>query len=113
MRTGISSCLRIRIQTPNTVSRSTEEPIATPTSSHTEYTQVWYESVLRNSVVNKSVLHVDAPGRHTLRIRTGDPGMVIQKIVIDFGGMKRSYLGPPSTQVATADSRYKNQIKTN
>lgn len=87
--------------------------IATPTSSHTEYTQVWYESVLRNSVVNKSVLHVDAPGRHTLRIRTGDPGMVIQKIVIDFGGMKRSYLGPPSTQVATADSRYKNQIKTN
>ena len=27
--------------------------IATPTSSHTEYTQVWYESVLRNSVVNK------------------------------------------------------------
>lgn len=73
--------------------------IATPTSSHVEYMQQWYESVLRNSVVNKSVLHVATPGRHTLRIRTGDPGMVIQKIVLDFGGMKRSYLGPPSTRV--------------
>ena len=87
--------------------------IATPTSSHTEYTQAWYESVLRNSVVNKSTLHVDAPGRHTLRIRTGDPGMVIQKIVLDFGGMKHTYLGPPSTQVATVDSHPINQIKTN
>lgn len=42
---------------------------------------------------------IDVSGRHTLRIRTGDPGMVIQKIVLDFGGMKRSYLGPPSTRV--------------
>lgn len=73
--------------------------ISTPSSSHEEYSQVWYESVLRNSVVNKSVMHIDAPGLHTLRIRTGDPGMVVQKIVIDFGGMKRSYLGPPSTAV--------------
>lgn len=78
--------------------------IVTPTSSHAEYSQQWYESVLRNSVVNKSTMHIHAPGRHTLRIRTGDPGMVIQKIVIDFGGMRRSYLGPPPTHVAAADS---------
>lgn len=74
--------------------------IATPSSSHEEYSQLWYESVLRNSVVNRSTLYVDKPGRHTLRIRTGDPGMVIQKIVIDFGGLRRSYLGPASTRVA-------------
>ena len=61
--------------------------LATPSSSHVEYSQVWFESVLRNCAVNKSTLHIDKPGRHTLRIRVGDPGM------------KRSYLGPQSTLI--------------
>jgi hypothetical protein len=26
-----------------------------------------------------------------------DPGVVLDKIVLDFGGMKPSYLGPPET----------------
>ena len=73
--------------------------LATPSSSHVEYAQVWFESVLRNCAVNKSTLHIDKPGRHTLRIRVGDPGIVLQKIVLDFGGMKRSYLGPQSTLI--------------
>ena len=73
--------------------------LATPCSSHVEYSQVWFESVLRNCAVNKSTLHIDKPGRHTLRIRVGDPGIVLQKIVLDFGGMKRSYLGPQSTLI--------------
>ena len=73
--------------------------LATPSSSHVEYSQVWFESVLRNCAVNKSTLHIDKPGRHTLRIRVGDPGIVLQKIVLDSGGMKRSYLGPQSTLI--------------
>ena len=73
--------------------------LATPSSSHVEYSQVWFESVLSNCAVNKSTLHIDKPGRHTLRIRVGDPGIVLQKIVLDFGGMKRSYLGPQSTLI--------------
>lgn len=73
--------------------------LATPSSSHVEYAQVWFESVLRNCAVNKSTLHIDKPGRHTLRIRVGDPGIVLQKIVLDFRGMKRSYLGPQSTLI--------------
>ena len=73
--------------------------LATPSSSHVEYSQVWFESVLRNCAVNKSTVHIDKPGRHTLRIRVGDPGIVLQKIVLDFGGMKRSYLGPQSTLI--------------
>lgn len=76
-----------------------DEALATPSSSHVEYAQVWFESVLRNCAVNKSTLHIDKPGRHTLRIRVGDPGIVLQKIVLDFGGMKRSYLGPQSTLI--------------
>lgn len=71
--------------------------ISTPSTSAIEYSQIWYDSVLKNCRVNKSTLYVKKPGKHTLQIRCGDPGVVIQKIVIDLGGMKRSYLGPEST----------------
>ena len=71
--------------------------ISTPSTSAIEYSQIWYDSVLKNCRVNKSTLYVKAPGKHTLQIRCGDPGTVIQKIVIDMGGLKRSYLGPETT----------------
>lgn len=72
--------------------------ISTPSTSAIEYSQIWYDSVLKNCRVNKSTLYVKKPGKHTLQIRCGDPGVVIQKIVIDLGGLKRSYLGPESTR---------------
>ena len=72
-----------------------EGSIATPTTSAVEFSQAWYESALRNCRVNKSTLYVASPGRHTLQLRCGDPGTMVQKIVIDMGGMRRSYLGPP------------------
>ncbi|HTN37911.1 MAG TPA: glycosyl hydrolase 115 family protein [Arachidicoccus sp.] len=73
--------------------------IAFPSSSAPEYSQAWSEHAIRNAAINESVLYIDKPGKHTLKIICGDPGMVIEKIVIDFGGMKFSYLGPPSTEV--------------
>lgn len=74
--------------------------IATPPTSAVEYSQAWYESVLKNCRVNKSRLYVNRPGKHTLQIRCGDPGVIVQKIVIDMGGLKRSYMGPQSTRVS-------------
>lgn len=38
-------------------------------------------------------------GRHNLRFRFVDPGVVMQKILIDFGGLKPSYLGAPSSEL--------------
>ncbi|MEC3878175.1 glycosyl hydrolase 115 family protein [Parapedobacter sp. 10938] len=74
-------------------------PVALPSSSAPEYTQAWLDNVLRNAAVNKSTFFIDTPGKHTLHIKCGDPGMVIQKIVLDFGGMKKSYIGPSLTKV--------------
>ena len=38
------------------------------------------------------------PGLHQLRIRVLEPGIVIQKILINTGGLKPSYLGPPQSE---------------
>jgi len=73
--------------------------VSYPTASAVEYTQAWSENVLHNTAINKSELYIDKPGLHKLKIISGHPGMVVQKIVIDLGGMKASYNGPTSTVV--------------
>lgn len=74
-------------------------PVMNPSTSSVEYAQIWYESCLKNCRVNKTTLHINEPGRHSIRILCGDAGTVLQKIVLDFGGLKRSYLGPEPTMV--------------
>ncbi|MCM1198929.1 MAG: hypothetical protein NC308_08565, partial [Clostridium sp.] len=75
-----------------------EGPVMNPSTSSIEYAQIWYESALKNCRVNKTTLHINEPGRHTLKILCGDAGTVVQKIVLDFGGLKRSYTGPQPTK---------------
>ncbi len=74
-------------------------PVMNPSTSSVEYAQIWYESCLKNCRVNKTTLHINEPGKHSVRILCGDAGTVLQKIVLDFGGLKRSYLGPEPTMV--------------
>lgn len=33
-------------------------------------------------------------GKHTLTLTFGDPGVMIQRIVIDWGGLNEMYVGP-------------------
>ncbi|WP_235817317.1 glycosyl hydrolase 115 family protein [Bacteroides congonensis] len=73
-------------------------PVMNPSTSSFEYAQIWYESALKNCRINKTTLHINKPGKHTVKVLCGDAGTVLQKVVLDFGGMKRSYLGPRPTK---------------
>lgn len=69
------------------------------TTTAKEYSSQWRLNVFRNSAISTINLNIDKPGKHTLKLLCSNPGMIIQKVVIDLGGMKRSYLGPKVTNV--------------
>jgi len=57
----------------------------------------WEDSV-RNSIRTiRSEHDVTGAGYHTLKIWMVDPSVVLEKIVVDLGGLKPSYLGPPES----------------
>ncbi len=65
-----------------------------------EYSFDWQQNVIRNAIINTSKIWIREPGNHTLRLIGGDPGMIIQKAVIDFGGLRESYMGPEPSLIA-------------
>ncbi|MDN4503198.1 glycosyl hydrolase 115 family protein [Alteromonadaceae bacterium BrNp21-10] len=56
--------------------------------------KAWEQSVLDGVRIALSQHQLDKAGAHKLRVYMVDPGVVIQKIIIDTGGLKPSYLGP-------------------
>lgn len=73
------------------------------TTSAKEYSSRWRLNVFRNSAVETFSANISGPGWHKLRLICADPGMVIQKVVLDFGGLRRSYLGPEPTRLGQTD----------
>ncbi len=62
----------------------------------------WEDSV-RNSIrISRSGHELTGEGYHTLKICMVDPAVVLEKIVVDLGGLKPCYLGPP-------ESYYRNE----
>jgi hypothetical protein len=57
----------------------------------------WEKWVSDNIIISETVHTVNKPGLHVLKFRSMDSGVVLQKIVVDTGGLKPSYLGPPQS----------------
>jgi hypothetical protein len=54
-------------------------------------------SEMDNLMTLSTELNIDQAGAHTLKIWMVDPGIVIDKLIINTGGVKKSYLGPPES----------------
>jgi hypothetical protein len=76
------------------------EPRGLAASAGVEVTsKEWSRNVLNATTKVTTSVRLDAPGAHVLRIYMLDPGVVLDKIVLNTGGQRPGYLGPPETRV--------------
>ena len=57
----------------------------------------WEKSVGDNAHTSRSKHALAKPGYHTLKVWMVDPAVVLQKLIVNLGGLKPSYLGPPES----------------
>ena len=57
----------------------------------------WSRSVEDNIRIVRTPMALSGPGIHSLKVWGVDPGVVLQKIVVNLGGERPSYLGPPES----------------
>ena len=62
-----------------------------------KYPPTWNQAVSDNIKVMSSEHLLKKPGEHVLKFWMVDPGIVLQKLVVNTGGVKPSYLGPPES----------------
>ena len=60
-----------------------------------EYSRSWKDQVMRNGAVFHLRFAVDKTmPSHTIRFQAVDHGQMLQRVIIDWGGLKPSYVGP-------------------
>jgi hypothetical protein len=70
-----------------------------------ETPQLWEKWVASN--INETITEhsIEKPGEHVLKFWMVDPGVVLQKLLVDTGDMRASYLGPPESPILRAPVR--------
>jgi len=62
-----------------------------------KYPHEWNQAVMENIKIITSNHSIENPGEHTLKLWMVDPGLALQKIVVETREIPYSYLGPPES----------------
>lgn len=87
---GLRYAVGIDDQPPQIVTVGTGEEVSS---------RPWSLNVLNAITTGVTTHEITRAGTHTLKIYMVDPGVVLDKIVMDSGGVRPSYLGPRETRV--------------
>jgi hypothetical protein len=63
-----------------------------------EHGDAWNTRKLRNLAVSQTRHDLGNPGKHTLKVWMVDPNVLIDKLVLDLGGLQPGELGPHETR---------------
>jgi hypothetical protein len=88
---GLQYAISIDDETPQIVSINSEDK--------NSISGIWNKWVSENIIIKTTTHKINKPGKHTVKYWMVNPGVVLQKLVLDFGGVKPSYLGPPETRI--------------
>jgi hypothetical protein len=91
---GLKYAVSIDSGTPQTVNITTALN-GVPTN------RSWQRNISDNVNLTSTKHNVTAAGKHTVKFWMVDPAVVVQKLVLDTGGMRPSYLGPPESHRIT------------
>ena len=82
------------------ISIDEEQPQIISINKDDNNTRTWEQWVANNIIIKISNHTLTKPGRHVVKFWMVSPAVVLQKIVIDFGGINPGYLGPPETKTS-------------
>jgi hypothetical protein len=91
--TGLRYAVSIDDQAPQVV-----DVIAATGANDTTMNRQWARNTSDNINITTTGHTVAAAGTHTLKFWMVDPTIIVQRLVVDTGGVQDSYLGPPESR---------------
>lgn len=80
------------------VSIDNEKPQIVSINKEDNNDRIWGQWVANDIIIKTTTHTINKPGKHVLKYWMISPAVVLQKLVVDFGGVEHSYLGPPESR---------------
>lgn len=79
------------------ISIDNEKPQIVSLNKDDKNERIWEKWVANNIIIKTTEHKISKPGMHSIKYWMISPAVVLQKMVVDLGDLKPSYLGPPET----------------